>query len=64
MPYVETVGVKGIIRQLEQWKLFMTDPRMDGFTGYGCKQKLMEVQEAVNKALENAPTYVGEEDAN
>jgi len=61
MPYVEQCGVNTIKQQLEQWKGVMHDPYIDGFNGYGCKQKIKQVLVAAQQALVNAPTYAGEE---
>ena len=64
MPYVEQCGVNTIKQQLEQWKGVMHDRNIDGFNGYGCKQKIQQVLVAAQQALENAPTYAGEENEN
>jgi hypothetical protein len=40
----------------------MVDPRIDGFNGWGCKQKCYEVLFELQKILDNAPTYAGEEE--
>ena len=62
MPYIEKVGKSGIKNQLDQWKGVMHDPRIDGFNGWGCKQKLYEIQTHLTKILENAPHYHGEKE--
>ena len=62
MPYIEKAGVDTIKNQLEQWKGVMHDPMIDGFNGFGCKQKIMKVMWAAQAALEGAPSYHGEED--
>jgi len=62
MPYVEKCGVESIKEQIWQWKDVMNDRNIDGFNGYGCKKKLLEVKRTVDKALLNAPTYAGEND--
>lgn len=62
MPYVEKAGVETIQNQLEQWKGVMHDPYIDGFNGFGCKQKIYKVMWAAQKALQDAPKYAGEED--
>ena len=43
MPYIEKAGVKTVQDQLEQWKGVMHDPNIDGFNGFGCKQKIYQV---------------------
>ena len=47
MPYIEKTGVKAIKTQLYQWYGVMTDPRIDGFNGFGCKQKIYKIK--INK---------------
>ena len=62
MPYIEKAGVKTIQEQLDQWNGVMHDPNIDGFNGFGCKQKIYQVLWAAQKALVGAPTYAGEEE--
>ena len=62
MPYIEKTGDKKIEEQLWQWEGVMHDPNIDGFNGWGCKQKLYRVKFLVDQILEKAPTYAGEED--
>ena len=40
----------------------MRDKYMDGFFQFGAKQKLYKILWAVQKQLENAPTFYGEEE--
>jgi hypothetical protein len=35
---------------------------MDGFVGWGCKQKLYEIKFALDEALARCPKYHGEEE--
>ena len=62
MPYMERTGVTKVNEQLQQWYHVMTDPRIDGFNGWGCKQKLYQVKFELDKILENAPSYAGEDE--
>lgn len=62
MPYIERTGVKKVKEQLQQWYHVMVDPRIDGFNGWACKQKLYKVKFELDKILENAPTYTGEDE--
>lgn len=62
MPYIEKTGVKTIKEQLWQWEGVMHDPNIDGFNGWGCKQKIYEVYFYAKEMIENAPTYTGEEE--
>ena len=62
MPYVQKLGQSQIKEQLWQWEGVMHDPRIDGFNGWGCKQKIYEVYFQAKEALENAPKYSGEDE--
>jgi hypothetical protein len=62
MPYIEKTGNKAIQEQLWQWEGVMHDPNIDGFNGFGCKQKIYKVLWQAQKAIENSPHYFGEED--
>lgn len=42
-------------------KYEMTNPRNDGWTGSDMKKRLWDIKMAVDKALIEAPDYVGEE---
>jgi len=42
-------------------KYEMTNPRNDGYTGSDMKKRLWDIKMAVDKALIDAPEYVGEE---
>lgn len=39
-----------------------SDPRMDGFTTFGCKQDLYQILFYVQDKLNRCSTYAGEED--
>lgn len=43
------------------WELAyeMNNPRNDGYTGSDMKKRLWDIKMAVDKALKDAPTYVG-----
>ena len=64
MPYIERTGKKTIKEQFYQWFGVMTDPRIDGFNGFACKQKIYEIKWECERLLENekCPTYAGEEE--
>jgi len=62
MPYVEKTGVNKIKEQLWQWEGVMHDPMIDGFNGWGCKQKIYEVYFMAKELIENGPTYAGEDE--
>ena len=48
----------------EIWKIKFaaTDPRMDGFVTWGCKQDLIRLKYYIEDALEDCSTYVGEQE--
>jgi len=64
MPYIEKTGPKAIKEQLYQWYGVMTDPRIDGFNGWGCKKKIYEIKMECERLLEqhDCPTYAGEDE--
>ena len=62
MPFIEKLGVNKVKEQIWQYQYVCTDPRMDGFVGFDCKQRLYEIKFAVDEALAKCPTFVGEEE--
>jgi len=62
MPYIQKTNPEKIKEQLYQWYGVMTDPRIDGFNGWGCKQKIYEIKMECERLLEqpDCPTYAGE----
>ena len=62
MPYIEKTGNKAISEQLWQWEGVMHDPNIDGFNGWGCKQKIYKVLWQAQEAIKNAPSYAGEDE--
>ena len=48
----------------EIWKIKFaaTDPRMDGFVTWGCKQDLIRLKYYIEDALDDCSTYVGEQE--
>jgi hypothetical protein len=54
-------NVDNIISELEKCYWATTDPRMDGFTTWRCKQDLYRVQFALEDMLKKCPTYAPEE---
>ena len=49
-----------IISDLQRIYFATTDPRMDGFVTWGCKQDLYRVKFALEDMLKKCPTYHGE----
>ena len=62
MPFIEKLGVNKVKEQIWQYQYVCTDPRMDGFVGFDCKQRLYEIKFAVDEALAKCPAYHGEEE--
>ena len=64
MPYIQKTNPETIKEQLYQWYGVMTDPRIDGFNGWACKQKIYEIKMECDRLLaqKNCPTYVDEEE--
>lgn len=60
MPYIEKLGVSKVKEQIWQYQYVCTDPHIDGFNGWACKQKLYEIKFAVDRALAQCPEYSGE----
>ena len=55
-------NVDNIISELEKCYWATTDPKMDGFTTWRCKQDLYRVQFALEDMLKNCPKYAPEEE--
>ena len=62
MPYIDKTPVESVQEALDLWQGVMHDPNIDGFNGWGCKQKIYKTLWAAQKALVGAPTYAGEEE--
>ncbi len=57
-----TWNANRIISDLQQIYFATTDPRMDGFTTWGCKQDLYRVKFALDEMLKKCPTYAPEQE--
>ena len=62
MPYIDKTPVESVQEALDLWQGVMHDPNIDGFNGWGCKQKIYKTLWAAQMALVGAPTYAGEEE--
>ena len=62
MPYIEKIGRQAVKDQLYQWYDVTKDPRVDGFNGWGCKQKLYEIKFYLDELIKQCPTYAGEDE--
>ena len=51
-----------IIGEIQKIYFATTDPRMDGYTTWACKQDLYRVQFALERMLKNCPTYSPEDE--
>ena len=54
-------NVNDIVSELQKCYYATTDPKMDGFTTWRCKQDLYRVQFALEDMLKKCPTYALEE---
>ena len=50
-------SIKEVENQLQRMYYACTDPRMDGFVTWGCKQDLYRVKFLVDELLEKCPEY-------
>jgi len=55
-------NVNDIVSELEKCYHATTDPKMDGFTTWRCKQDLYRVQFALEDMLNKCPTYAPEQE--
>ena len=55
-------NVDSIVSELQKCYWATTDPKMDGFTTWRCKQDLYRVQFALENMLNKCPTYAGEQE--
>lgn len=59
-----TTSFQTVEKALHEWHYDITDPNMDGFFGWGQKQKLYQTKKLLDSILSDPdlPTYVGEKD--
>lgn len=62
MPYIQKLTEQEMYEQIWQWEGVMKDPMLDGFNGWGCKQKLYNLKFVLDEALKDAPHYHGEDE--
>ena len=62
MPYIDKTSIESVETALELWRGVMDDPNIDGFNGFGCKQKIYRALWAAEKALAGSTTYHGEKE--
>lgn len=62
MPFIEKLGVEKVREQIWQYQYVCTDPRIDGFVGWNCKQRLYHIKFAIDEALAKCPEYHGEKE--
>jgi hypothetical protein len=51
-----------IVDQIRDYGYYIRDPRMDGFTQFGAKQKLYKILWETQKQLEDSPEFLGEKE--
>ena len=59
---IKNWSVSQITGELQKIYYAATDPRMDGFVTWGCKQDLYCVKFALEDMLAKCSTYVGEDE--
>ena len=57
MPYIDKTPVESVKRAIDLWQGVMHDPNLDGYNGFACFKKIMEVKWHAEKALLNVPPY-------
>ncbi len=62
MGFKKSWDVSDITSQIHSLSRECNSPYNDGFIGWGCKQDLYKIQEAVNEAIRRCPTYAGEQE--
>lgn len=62
MAFKITWDVPKIISELRQCAAQVASPYNDGFTGWSCKQDLIQVKYAVEQMLQDLPRFVGEDE--
>ena len=55
-------SVPKILTEISKIKWAATDPRMDGYVTWGCKQDLYQILWHVESCLRQCSTYAGEEE--
>ena len=55
-------SVEKVKKEVDKITFAEGDPRMDGFTSWGCKQDLYEILWYVEEALKECGTYSNEDD--
>ena len=54
---IKSWSVENVISQLQMCSHAINDPRMDGFVTWGYKQDLYKIKFALDKLLDDCPTY-------
>ncbi len=62
MGFKKSWDTADVLSQISSLARECSSPYNDGFIGWGCKQDLYQIQEAVNEALRRCPTFSGEEE--
>jgi hypothetical protein len=62
MGFKKSWDATDVMSQINSLARECTSPYNDGFVGWGCKQDLYQIQEAVNEALQRCPAFSGEQE--
>lgn len=57
MPYIDKTPLSSVKEAINLWEGVMHDPNIDGYNGYACFKKIIQVKWAAEKALANVPSY-------
>jgi len=57
MGFKKSWDASDIMSQIQSLSRECRSPYNDGFTGWNCKQDLLIIQELVNEALKDSPTF-------
>ena len=62
MGFKKSWDATDVMSQISSLARECSSPYNDGFIGWGCKQDLYQIQEAINEALQRCPTFSGEQE--
>jgi hypothetical protein len=62
MPYIDKTPVESVCEALDLWRGVSDDPMIDGYNGWGCKQKIYKTLWKAQEVLEGMKVYHGEEE--
>ena len=62
MGFKKSWDATDVMSQISSLARECSSPYNDGFIGWGCKQDLYQIQEAINEALQRCPTFSREQE--